>query len=142
MICNLCCACAFHEVETSERRLHYTDRRALIFGGQYPERGAQVLHQCIRDQAHWNARPRACGGLAEPKTVAANARPAFPFNVRGVNGRRYVRRLPHTHPQTAEGLHIEGLGEVQVRQGPGGLSRPPDAHRRMRHGSGENERAS
>ena len=57
MICNLCCACAFHEVETSERRLHYTDRRALIFGGQYPERGAQVLHQCIGDQAHWNARP-------------------------------------------------------------------------------------
>ena len=44
MICNLCCACAFHEVKTPERRLHYTDRCALIFGGQHPERGAQILH--------------------------------------------------------------------------------------------------
>ena len=44
VVCNLCCACAFHEVKTSERRLHYTDRCALIFGGQHPECSAQILH--------------------------------------------------------------------------------------------------
>ena len=56
----------------------------------------------------------AVGGLAEPKPVAANARLALPFNVSGVNGRRSVGRLPHTHPQAAEGLCIEGLGKIQV----------------------------
>ena len=50
-ICNLCCVCAFHEVETSERRLHYADRRALVFGGEHPERGAEILHQSVGDQA-------------------------------------------------------------------------------------------
>ena len=114
MTCNLCCACAFHEVETSERRLHYADRRALVLGGEHSERGAEILHQSVRDQAQWNARSGACRGLAEPKPVAANARLTFPFNVSGANGRRYVRRLPHTHPQTAEGLP-RGWRELRAR---------------------------
>ena len=49
VICNLCCACALHEVETSERRLHYADRRALVFGGEHSERGAEILHQSVGD---------------------------------------------------------------------------------------------
>ena len=40
VICDLCCACALHEVETPEPCLYYADRRSLVFGGQYSERGA------------------------------------------------------------------------------------------------------
>ena len=74
--------------------------------------------------------------------MAAYACFALPFNASGVNGRRYVRRLPHTHPQTAQGLRIEGLGKIQVRQGSGGLSRPPDTHRGMWHILGKDECAT
>ena len=46
--------------------------------------------------------------------MAAYARPALSFDVGGVNGRSYVGRLPHTHPQAAEGLCVEGLREILV----------------------------
>ena len=51
VICNLCCVRAFHEVETPERRLQYANRRALVFGGEHSERGAEVLHQSVGDLA-------------------------------------------------------------------------------------------
>ena len=56
--------------------------------------------------------------------------------------RGYIRWFPHAHSQAAERLSVKGLREVVVRQGPGGVSRPPSAHWGVWCGSRENECAT
>ena len=66
-----------------------------------------------------------------PSTLDLQVLPSPAKSSLDLTGNDWTWQENLVHVPPAEGLRIEGLGKVQVRQGSGGLSRPPDTHRRM-----------